>query len=84
MAQEKRLEFTVTSDFNLHIEKQSAGDMSMYQRTSASGEYAPLNYKGNYLYNKVIDVDFYGLVYPKHILVVSSVPIEKYEVTMSE
>lgn len=70
-----KAEFTATQDFNIHIEKSSAAPTYIYQRTTDSGEYASLDYYGNYLHNKVIDTDFSAIVYPKHILVESEVPM---------
>lgn len=64
-------EFTATQDFNIHIEKSCAAPAYVYQRTTDSGEYASLDYYGNYLNNKVIDTDFSAIVYPKHILIKS-------------
>ena len=66
-------EFEVTSDFNLHIEKEPKGDFYLYQRTSG------LKYDliKNFGYNKggdnIIDVDFTALIYPKWIKVKSAV-----------
>lgn len=68
-------EFTATQDFNLHIEKQSQGRTFVYQRTTDSGEYASLDYYGNYLGNQIVDADFSALIYPKHIRVVCEQPM---------
>ena len=37
-----RGEFTVTSDFNIHIEKEMAGDCYLYVKGVADGEYASI------------------------------------------
>lgn len=67
-------EFEVTSDFNLHIEKEPKGDFYLYQRTSSSGQYDIIQDFG---YKKggdnVIDLDFQALVYPKWIKIKSAV-----------
>lgn len=67
-------EFEVTSDFNLHIEKEPKGDFYLYQRTSSSGQYDIIEDFG---YKKggdnVIDLDFQALVYPKWIKIKSAV-----------
>lgn len=68
-------EFTATQDFNLHMEKESQGNTYLYQRTTDSGEYASLDYYGNYLGNQVVDADFSALIYPKHIRVVCEQPM---------
>lgn len=64
-------EFTATQDFNIHIEKSCAAPTYVYQRTTDSGEYASLDYYGNYLNNQVIDTDLRAIVYPKHVMIVS-------------
>jgi hypothetical protein len=67
-------EFGITSDFNLHIEKEPKGDFYLYQRTSSSGQYDIIQDFG---YKKggdnVIDLDFQALVYPKWIKIKSAV-----------
>ena len=63
-------EFEATADFNLHIEGVREGNVRIYQRGSASGDYAyvrgatPATTYGN-----VYDFDFSALVYPKFIKV---------------
>jgi hypothetical protein len=66
-------EFEVTSDFNLHIEKDPIGEFFVYQRT-AGGQYDLVqNFKKNKGDDSIIDYDFQALVYPKWIKVVSEV-----------
>lgn len=65
-------EFEVTSDFNLHIERNAEGRLDIYQRT-AGGEYEHIHNTG-YLNNKAVyDNDFQALVYPKWIKIKSAV-----------
>ena len=65
-------EFEVTSDFNLHIERNTEGRLDIYQRT-AGGEYEHIHNTG-YLNNKAVyDNDFQALVYPKWIKIKSAV-----------
>lgn len=64
-------EFEVTDNFNLHIERTKGGDISIYQRTVGS-KYAHVDFKA-LPYQRTIDVDVTGLVYPKFIKIVSEV-----------
>ena len=66
-------EFEVTSDFNLHIEKDPIGEFLVYQRT-AGGQYDLIqNFKKDKGNDSIIDYDFQALVYPKWIKIKSSV-----------
>jgi hypothetical protein len=66
-------EFEVTSDFNLHIEKDPIGEFFVYQRT-AGGQYDLVqNFKKDKGDDSIIDYDFQALVYPKWIKIKSSV-----------
>lgn len=76
--------FTVTSDFNIHIEKESDGDMCILHKGVAEGAYASTTFTTNYLRNKVFDYDFSALVYPKYIKVVSLVPVISCTVTVND
>lgn len=59
-------EFKTEADFNLHVEKEN-GELSVWQTTVEGGKYdvvktaAPLD--------KVVDIDFVGVIYPKYIKV---------------
>lgn len=67
-------EFEVTSDFNLHIEGVLEGNVSVYQRGSATGGYAFVRgATPSPTFGKVYDFDFSALVYPKYIRVVCNV-----------
>ena len=65
-------EFEVTSDFNLHIERDTEGRLDIYQRT-AGGQYEYINDIGWLNRRLVYDYDFTALVYPKYIKIVTSV-----------
>lgn len=65
-------EFEVTADFNLHLERESAGTLHIYQRT-AGREYTFVDDQGYLSAKEVIDYDFQSLVYPKFIKIKSSV-----------
>lgn len=71
-------EFEATADFNLHIERASSGTIGLYQRTTTTGDYAPI--QGAVLQlGKTFDADFIGVIYPKYIKVVSSVEVTNAE-----
>lgn len=74
-------EFEATADFNLHIERNDVGTLGIYQRTTATGEYAPI--QGAVLQlGKTFDADFVGAIYPKYIKVVSSADVINAELTL--
>lgn len=63
-------EFEASADFNLHIEGVLEGNVSIFQRGTASGGYAYV--KGatpSPSYSRCYDYDFTSLVYPKFIKV---------------
>lgn len=66
-------EFDATADFNLHIERPKEGYLRVYQRTGGSGGFAYVEGLSQYAFDKIIDLDFTGAVYPKSIKVVSDV-----------
>lgn len=66
-------EFEVTADFNLHLERENVGTLHFYQRTTPHGEYDYINNQGYNADDKVIDIDFQALVYPKWIKIKSAV-----------
>lgn len=74
-------EFSATSDFNLHIEKDK-GDIYLYQRTSGQ----EFDFIQDFGFKKggdnVIDVDFTALVYPKQIKIKSKVKPTVAELTL--
>lgn len=67
-------EFQITSDANLHIEK-STGKLQLFQRTIGAGDYAEIKDfdTSDYDSDKIIDIDFQALVYPKWIKIKSAV-----------
>lgn len=79
-------EFEVTSDFNLHIERdvKEGGFLFVNQRTSKEGQYDSVGGASFNYGDPVVDIDFTGLVYPKYIQVISKVLPTKAEVTVSE
>lgn len=62
-------EFEATGDFNLHLERDQKGTITILQKTYKDGEYAFSN-EFPYHYNN-FDFDFAGLIYPKMIKVIS-------------
>lgn len=78
------VEFTATSDFNLHIERKSGGYFLVYQKAVSGGKYAIVDNMGWQNGKDVIDLDFVGAVYPKFIKVVSESEVTMGVVTISE
>lgn len=64
-------EFEVTSDFNLHIERDTNGFLFVQQRTASSGQYDSIQRANFTPSDLIIDIDFVGAVYPKRIKIVS-------------
>ena len=78
-------EFEATSDFNLHIEGVVEGNVRVYQRGSASGDYALVRGAMMYpAYGKVYDMDFTAAVYPKYMKVVCETEPAMAVVTFAE
>ena len=76
-------EFKVTSDFNLHIEREEKGFLFVQQRTTDVGEYDSVNGANFSPTDSVIDVTLFDLVYPKWIKVVSEAEVTMGIVTMA-
>lgn len=67
-------EAEITGEFNLHLEKDGTGKVSLYQDTSGRNT-------GGLIYEAkgvpaVYDQDFSCLVYPKKMRIVSTVPVK--------
>lgn len=77
-------EVEVTSDFNLHIEREQGGVIYLQTRTTPTGRFDSV--KGFNIANldSVIDYDFTALVYPKTIRIVSEVEPTLAEITFAE
>lgn len=75
--------FEATSDFNLHLELPERGLVSVQQRTTSSGKYAPVKGMERYNFDTILDVDFGGGIYPKSIKVMCASKPSVAEVTMS-
>lgn len=75
--------FSVSSDFNIHIEKKG-GTMHFLQSTVQGGRYDLINDLNFGTDQEVIDVDCTALVYPKYIEIVSAVLPTKAVVTEKE
>ena len=76
-------EFQVTSDFNIHLERNEGGTITIEQRTS-DGQYDIVKSAKFPLNDKVIDCDFQALVYPKYIKIISDVNPTLAVVTFNE
>lgn len=66
-------EFEVSSDFNLHVEREKGGYLFLYQRSSESGNYDSVGDAKFAPQDLVVDYDCSALVYPKYIKIVSEV-----------
>ena len=76
-------EFQTTSDFALHIEKPK-GSIVILQKSVEGGRYDYIRNLNVPHYDKVIDVDVVGVVYPKWIKVESGVMPTMAVVTFAE
>lgn len=70
-------EFKVTSDFNLHIEREEKGFLFVQQRTTPDGEYDSVKGANFAPSDMVIDMDYPALIYPKWIRVVSEAEVKR-------
>lgn len=75
--------FEASSDFNIHLERNNKGSITIAQRTAASGLFAPAFNIDSHQSSPVFDFDFGALVYPKWIKVISSSEVIKGEVTFA-
>lgn len=77
-------EFTVTADFNLHIEKPN-GALFIEQSSVEGAEYAPVKDFKLGINNQVIDEGYSALVYPMYIRVKSAtMPTKAYVLSQGE
>jgi hypothetical protein len=67
----------VNSDFNLHLEKEQIGLVSVYVSTVDSAN----KVKAYETSDKIIDYDFDGIVYPKYVTVCSIKPVTSGVIT---
>lgn len=78
-------EFEASADFNLHIEGVLDGNVKVFQRGTPAGEYAFVRGATPYpAYDKVYDMDFAALVYPKYIKVTCETEPTYAEMTEAE
>lgn len=75
--------FSVTSDFNIHIEK-SGGRVVLFQSSIENGEYDYVSGATIADTDGVFDSDFTALIYPKYIKMVADVMPSKAVVTFAE
>lgn len=75
-------EFEAPCAFNLHIKRETAGLLEVFQRTVPNGNYDSVDMSKYFnREHKTIDCEFSGAVYPKYIKVVSQVEVISAEVT---
>lgn len=65
-------EFSVSGNFNLHLERSEGGQLNISQRT-AGNNYEHIANAHQLDSRLVLDADFQGVVYPKNIKVTSAV-----------
>lgn len=75
------VEFVVTDNFNLHLERVSPDIFEMFQKTVESGEYAPIFDDSKFKNHTVIDTDFVGYIFPKYIKIISFSEITNLVIT---
>lgn len=63
-------EFEITSNCNIHIEREELGMFTIESRGSKQGKYVPME-EGHYGDKYIIDVDMLGNIYPKYIKITS-------------
>lgn len=78
-------EFQVNSDFNIHLERDNYGRVSILQRTTNEGNFGSVVLPGSLAYNAGDDYRllFSALVYPKTIRVESDSEVLSGTVTES-
>jgi hypothetical protein len=76
-------QFTVTSDFNIHIEK-SGGRIVLFQSSIENGSYDYVSGATIADTDGVFDSDFTALIYPKYIKMTADVMPTKAVVTFAE
>jgi hypothetical protein len=76
-------EFSATNSFNLHIERNGIGDISLYQKTSGNN-YGYVEGFDVLRHQNVVDVDFVGGIFPKSIKVISATQPTMAVVTFAE
>lgn len=75
------VEFEVTGNFNLHLERKNYGRVELYQKTSSETNYTSSpSYSTNG--DAVINLDFSMGIYPKFVKIISYTEVEKAIVTM--
>lgn len=75
------VEFEVTGNFNLHLERKNYGRVELYQKTSSETNYTSSpSYSANG--DAIINLDFSMGVYPKFVKIISYTEVEKAIVTM--
>lgn len=76
-------EVEVTSDFNLHIEREKGGVIFLQVRTSPTGGFDSVSGFNIANLDPIVDYDFSALVYPKTIRIVSEVEPTMAEITFA-
>lgn len=74
--------FTATTNFNIHIERESRGLLGILQTSVENSQYSHIIEHKPFLQNKVFDCDFSGVIWPKYIKIISDTEIDKCIITM--
>ena len=73
--QDWEAEFEATGDFNLHLERDQKGTITILQKQNEEDQYAFSSEFPNYY--KIFNYDFAALLYPKYIKVISDSKVIK-------
>lgn len=60
-------EFNAPGTFNIHVEREGTSSFTIEVRTSETGKFAAVKGSSEYAFDKVIDMDVPGYVFPKRI-----------------
>lgn len=77
-------EFEATADFNLHIERSKVSYVQISQKTAGENFAPVVDMPIDSKYNRVVDYDFAGVIYPKQVRVKTGVLPSVAIVTFAE
>lgn len=74
-------EATANADYNLHIERENNGSITVLHSTVNDGEKVPVAHWDYTPLSPSLDEDFDGIVYPKYLKIVSGTPVTSGTIT---